>query len=44
MQSVMISDLTTGAFNKKYCMRILDQEVSRAARIKHPISLLYIGN
>ena len=43
MQSVMVSDLTTGVFNKKYCMKILDQEISRAFRIKHPVSLLYVG-
>ena len=42
-QSLLFSDITTGAFNKKYCMKILDQEISRSSRIKHPVSLLYIG-
>lgn len=42
MQSLIVSDLYTGAYNKKYFMKILDQEMSRAFRIQHPLSLLYI--
>ena len=41
-QGLIISDLHTGAYNKKYFMKILDQEMSRAYRIKHPLSLLYL--
>ena len=41
-QDLIVSDLHTGAYNKKYFMKILDQEMSRAYRIKHPLSLLYI--
>ena len=42
MQSLIVSDLYTGAYNKKYFMKILDQEMNRAFRIQHPLSLLYI--
>ena len=41
-QNLIVSDLHTGAYNKKFFMKILDQEMSRAYRIKHPLSLLYI--
>ena len=41
-QGLIVSDLHTGAYNKRYFMKILDQEMSRAYRIKHPLSLLYI--
>ena len=41
-QDLIVSDLHTGAYNKKYFMKTLDQEMSRAYRIKHPLSLLYI--
>ena len=41
-QDLIVSDLHTGAYNKKYFMKVLDQEMSRAYRIKHPLSLLYI--
>ncbi len=41
-QDLLVCDLHTGAYNKKYFMKILDQEMSRAYRIKHPLSLLYI--
>ena len=41
-QNLIVSDLHTGAYNKKFFMKILDQEMHRAYRIKHPLSLLYI--
>ena len=43
MQSLMAFDLSTGAYNKKYFTKILDQEINRAVRIRHPVSLLYMG-
>lgn len=42
IENFIAFDLTTGAFNKKYGMKALDQEMSRTTRIQHPMSILYI--
>ena len=43
VQGLMAFDLSTGTYSKTYFTKILDREMSRAIRIKHPLSLLYIS-